>query len=121
MMIELKGCGFALRARVLSFIADNRDTQESIRWRLGLNPRTLYGALKGAVGLDASILTDAKEDDPVEHALDGEIQLVLRQAAVSDSQIMRQFVAPYLYGGEEVFVDFGGTPLGPVIIDVFVE
>jgi hypothetical protein len=35
MMIELKGCGFALRARVLSFIADNRDTQESIKWRLG--------------------------------------------------------------------------------------
>jgi hypothetical protein len=23
MMIDLKGCGFALRARVLSFIADN--------------------------------------------------------------------------------------------------
>ena len=35
MMIELKGRGFALLATVLSFIADNRDTQESIRWRLG--------------------------------------------------------------------------------------
>ena len=34
-MIELKGRGFALLATVLSFIADNRDTQESIRWRLG--------------------------------------------------------------------------------------
>ena len=33
MMIELKGRGFALL--VLSFIADNRDTQEPIRWRLG--------------------------------------------------------------------------------------
>jgi len=30
MMIELKGRGFALLATVLSFIADNRDTQESI-------------------------------------------------------------------------------------------
>jgi hypothetical protein len=35
MMIELKDCGFALLATVLSFIADYRDTQESIRWRLG--------------------------------------------------------------------------------------
>ena len=35
MMIELKGRGFALLATVLSFIADNRDTQEPIRWRLG--------------------------------------------------------------------------------------
>jgi pimeloyl-ACP methyl ester carboxylesterase len=35
MMIELKGRGFALLATVLSFIANNRDTQESIRWRLG--------------------------------------------------------------------------------------
>jgi hypothetical protein len=30
MMIELKGRGFALLATVLSFIADDRDTQESI-------------------------------------------------------------------------------------------
>ena len=35
MMIELKGRGFALLATDLSFVADNRATQESIRRRLG--------------------------------------------------------------------------------------
>jgi hypothetical protein len=52
MMIELKGCGFALRARVLSFIADNRDTQESIRWRLG-SPANSDRILKGGATTQA--------------------------------------------------------------------
>jgi hypothetical protein len=33
-MIEVKRRGFAPVAAVLSFIAGNRDKQESIRWRL---------------------------------------------------------------------------------------
>ena len=32
---RIEGLFFAPLARVLSFIADNRDTQESMRWRLG--------------------------------------------------------------------------------------
>jgi hypothetical protein len=62
-MIELKGRGFALLATVLSFIADNRDTQESIRWRLGspaagprdIPPRALFSL-------------DAVRNDPTELA-----------------------------------------------------
>jgi hypothetical protein len=63
MMIELKGCGFALRARVLSFIADNRDTQETVvgrdRTRIVLN-----GAVAAAKTL---LISDALVD-----GLDGE-------------------------------------------------
>jgi hypothetical protein len=40
---RIEGLFFALLARVLSFVADNRDTQESMRWRLG-SP-----AIKGGV------------------------------------------------------------------------
>jgi len=67
MMIELNGRGFALLATVLSFIADNRDTQESIRRRLGSpanSDRILKARRPSLVGFRHSNLNSA-ETDPV--------------------------------------------------------
>jgi hypothetical protein len=68
MMIELKGRGFALLATVLSFIADNRDTQESIRcdWvRLQIQIEfSRRGDNPSLVGFRHSSLNSA-ETDPV--------------------------------------------------------
>jgi hypothetical protein len=40
-----------------------------------------------AVGLDAAILGDAEEDDTVEDALDGEVEIALGEGAVSQREV----------------------------------
>jgi hypothetical protein len=48
MMVELKDCSLHRLLGVLSFIADNRDTQESMMWRLG-SPAIKGGATTQAL------------------------------------------------------------------------
>jgi hypothetical protein len=61
--------------------------------------------------LDAAVLGDAQEDDPVEDALDGEVEIALGEAAVAQGQVFGEAFAPGLHVGEEVVVELGGAAL----------
>jgi hypothetical protein len=71
--------------------------------------------LERRVHLDAPVFGDAQEDDPVDDALDGEVQIALREV-VAQSQVVGQGVAPPLDLLQE-----GGVHLGRDPFDLFLQ
>ena len=63
------------------------------------------------VGLDASVLADAQEDDPVDRPLHREVQLAHRELLVAKGDIARQLVPPALDLLEELGVNRRGPAL----------
>ena len=78
----------------------------------GVDVRAVEESLEPAVGLDPPVLADAQEDDPVDRALDGEVELALGEPGVAQGEVAGQLLAPALDLGQERVVHLGGAPLG---------
>ena len=74
-----------------------------------------------AVLLDAPVLAHAQEDDAVDGALHGEVQLVDRQGRVAQGDVAGQRLAPALDLLQELGVDLAGAALALGVLHVAVE
>src|ERR1043166_774029 len=74
-----------------------------------------------AVFLDSTVLTNPQEDDSVDDALNGEVELPLIKSWVSDGQIASQDISPLLDLLEECVVHSSGTAFPPLGVGVLVE
>ena len=83
--------------------------------------RTVRQALEPAIRFDAPIFADAEEDDPVNDALNAEIEFSLGQARIAQGEVLGQLAPPTLDGPEKIVIDLGCAALGLVLFRVFVE
>ena len=77
--------------------------------------------VEALVGLDAAILADAEEDDPVDDALDGEVEFALRQGLVPQSEVGGEIGPPLLDLFQKGGIDLGGAALVLVGLGELVE
>ena len=76
--------------------------------------------LESSVVLDASVLADSEEDDAVDGALNGEVDVALGEFLVANGDVSRQLYTPVLDFGEKGVVHLGRPPLFRRRGDVFV-
>ena len=71
-----------------------------------IDARSVREAKKPAVELDPSIFADPEEDDPVDDALDGEVELALAEAGIAHGDISGQLVPPTFDGRQNIVIHF---------------
>ena len=82
---------------------------------------TVEQSLQLTIELDATVFTDAQEDQAVDGHLDGIIQVTLAEGRVAQGDIMRQQVAPALDLRQEGVIHFSGAMLAGGTLGVLVE
>ena len=86
-----------------------------------VDPFAVHERLEEGVVLDATVFADAEEDEPVNRALDREVELADGEARVAEGDVPREHVAPLLDFGKEGVVNRGRAFPGPARFHVVVE
>jgi hypothetical protein len=68
---------------------------------------------QAAVVLEAAVLADAQEDDPVDNPLNGKVEFALGAPRVAERKVAGQFGAPAFDLRQKGGIDLRGAPLAP--------
>ena len=67
---------------------NSHNASSNLRIHISIDVLAVEQGLELAVGLDAAILADAEEDEAVDGALDGKIQLMDGECGIAEGQIL---------------------------------
>jgi hypothetical protein len=86
-----------------------------------VHPGAFQKGLKPAVLLDTPIFADTEEDDPVDGALDGEVEISGGEVWVSEGDVSSEHIPPAFDLLEKSGIDFGCSSLTLARFDVLIE